>query len=156
MTQDRTVVITLQPTRVPSKINFGDPTKRKMIFGKDGIVVVSYYPQSEAYFAAMPTQLSDTNKVIVDNRIRSLVDNGIWNKLDVLYFLDMHTPEASLINVVNPGTFDANNNLCTHTAYTGFKGDTGKYIDTTFNPSSSVYTGRHYTKDTASMFGYAT
>lgn len=118
-----------------------------------GFQVVSYAPQSITYFSAMETQMPSDKKAIINNRIKGLVQNGIWNKLDVLYFFDVHTASAALINVKHPGQFNATNISCSHNPYGGYTGgDNARYINTNYNLSSSVpSSGKQYSLNSASI-----
>ena len=120
----------------------------------DGKVLIqNYVPESEAIFAAMGTQPSDARKRIIDNLVRGLKDDGIWDILDFLYVLAAHAENSSLINWLNPGTFDATN--VHSTAYTVDQGYTGDgandYLNTNYNPNTD---GINYLQDDASAGVY--
>lgn len=87
----------------------------------------------------------------LDQLIKDLKDDGIWDKLDVFYvFSDNSSVSFKLINLINP-------NLHYATAYGGLTwgidgvlgNGTNGYIDTNYNPSVS---GINFTLNNASIF----
>lgn len=77
----------------------------------------SYAPASEAYFAAMTTQLDDARKEAIDEFIRGLITDGIYSKLDygVIHGLPLEqqalvsfTPGNPVLLKIGSPTFVAN------------------------------------------------
>jgi len=102
-----------------------------------------------------------TNKPTTDiaaaqnTMVESLVDGGVWAKLDVFYLFAQYSNDDSeaLINWVNPGTNDAS--AVSSPSWTSLEGYTGDgvadYINTNFVPSTE---GVNYATNDASAFMY--
>jgi len=90
-----------------------------------------------------------------DKMVRDLITYGIWAKLDVLYILSNNTWANSLINWINPGTFDlipVNLVAGDFTAYRGWTGDgISKYLRTQYNPTLHAI---NYAQNNASIGHY--
>ena len=94
--------------------------------------------QSVAYFAAQPTVMPTSYKIEADRRIKILVDSGVWDKIDILYFWDMDSEANSLVNVKGVSAFNAEVvGDMIHIPKVGFYGS-GGYINTNWNPSTAV------------------
>jgi len=117
------------------------------------IALAAYEAESEAIFAAMGTTPDATRKLLINDLVKGLKDDGIWSKLDFLYLLASHAENSSLLNWINPGTFDATN--VHETAFEVDRGYTGDgandYLDTNWNPNSD---GINYTLNYASLGAY--
>ena len=100
-----------------------------------------YFDQSSlTLFEAMPTQPLSARKIIYDTLIKGLKTSGLWAKLDVLQCYAAHAADSSLINLINPGTNNANAvGSPTYTTDEGYLSASGKYINTGFNPASDTY-----------------
>lgn len=96
--------------------------------------------------------LSRPQKVLYDQLILRLKANALWEKLDAFYALAAENSVAALINVRNPGTFDATAvNSPTFTAGQGFTGNgTSAYLRSNFNPSTA---GGQFAQNSASFGG---
>lgn len=84
--------------------------------------------------------------------IQSLLDAGVWTKLDALYVFASHDSQAGLLNVKAPGTFNATlTNAPTFTTDRGFAGNgTNSFIDSNFNPATA---GGNFAQNSA-CFGF--
>lgn len=83
---------------------------------------------------------SDAVMQLQNELVKSLVEDGIWNELDVFYnFLGDGSEQFALINWKNPGTFTAINNGAAYQLFDGFKGNgVNAYLDTQFIPSGGI------------------
>lgn len=68
-------------------------------------VPASYRAESLALFAAMSSQLTTPQKVLVDAQIGLLIDDGSWAAADAIWFPMLVTEQQSLLNWKNPGTY---------------------------------------------------
>ena len=95
--------------------------------------------QSSTFLAAATGVTLIADKQNYDTLICGLVSDGVWN-FDALYIWAAPTQATALINLANPGTFNATaNGTVSFTAYQGFTGDGSTfYIDSGFNPSTAV------------------
>lgn len=109
-------------------------------FARQGGGVSPYSAEATAYFAAMSSQPTETQKAAINARIAAIkATTGLWDKFDVLCFYDIHTEQAALINVKYPaGAFNQTNNGTTFTAFSGFKGGgAGQFIDSNYVPATN-------------------
>jgi hypothetical protein len=110
-----------------------------------------YCDEYQAVYDEFGTPPSETNAGYQNTLVESLVADGIWAKFDVFYVFAGNNSANSLLNWINPGTFDASNvNSCPFTAYEGFTGTGGDYgyINTTYNPTTA---GGNFVQDNASF-----
>lgn len=68
-------------------------------------VPASYRAESLALFAAMSSQLTTPQKVLVDAQIGLLITDGSWAAADAIWFPMLVTEQQSLLNWKNPGTY---------------------------------------------------
>jgi hypothetical protein len=110
--------------------------------------------EAQAVFNEMTTDPSLEQKGRIDDYIKYLKDGGVWSKLDVMYLFAGHTNTGgeALINIKNPGTFNATLvNSPSFSAYQGFTGDgSTSYINTNWSPGGD---GVNFTQNSASI-GY--
>ena len=59
----------------------------------------TYCAESLAYFARMDVQPSDALKTLLNNTIVAMIDAGIWDELDQFVFMNLHTAQASTLDV---------------------------------------------------------
>jgi len=116
----------------------------------------SYCDEYQAIYDAYTTKPSDAVADIDNTMVAGLVSDGVWVKLDIAYLYAAHTNDdgEALINIINPGTFDATAYLApTFTAYQGFLGNgTTQYINTGgWVPSVN---GMNFTQNSASQIIY--
>jgi hypothetical protein len=107
-------------------------------------------------YDAFTTKPSDSVAAEQNKLVKSLVNSGVWAKLDTFYVLAGHTNGAgeSLINWINPGTFDATAvNIPAFVAFEGFTGNgTTAYIDLNWNANTQ---GVNYVLNSASQGLYS-
>jgi len=101
-------------------------------------VLYTWQAESSAIFAAMGTTPPYARKVLIDNLVKGLKDDGVWTLLDFFYILAAHAENSSLLNWINPGTFDATN--VSSTAFEVDRGYTGDgaadYLNSNYNPNT--------------------
>lgn len=107
----------------------------------------SYTAEAQALFTRMAEQPTDELKNLIDKTIVDLKAAGIWQALDYLYFMNVHTQQASTLNWIK----DEHNILVVNskpwTIYNGFA--SGGYLRTQFNPAVN---GQNFTQNN-SVFG---
>jgi hypothetical protein len=117
-----------------------------------GLSSAIFGTEYQAVYDSFTTKPNSSVASAQNTMVESLVNSGVWAKLDVFYVLAGHTNGAgeSLINWLNPGTFDATAvNSPTFTAFEGFAGDGAtSYIDLNYNPAAN---GINYSQDDAVM-----
>lgn len=89
-------------------------------------------PVSQALFALQEawTVQPETDVLAAYERfIADTVDDGSWGMLDYLLFLNAHTTQAQLLNVVSPSGTIAINGAVTQTPFIGCKGEGGIILD---------------------------
>lgn len=101
-------------------------------------IVQGLNPATVALLAAMVVQPSTPEIIAINEMIVSLIDTGIFAKLDYLHVYAQETSQAALLNWVAPSDFTGSLvNAPTFTSDRGFAGDgLTSYIDTNFNPSA--------------------
>ena len=105
-----------------------------LTYGGDVLIEVpsTYCAEYQAVYDAYTTKPSAEAAAIDNTMVAGLVSDGVWAKLDVFYLYAVHTNDdgEALINIINPGTYDATAyNAPTFTALEGFTGADTKYID---------------------------
>lgn len=101
--------------------------------------VSSYCTQYQAVYDALTTKPSSSIANAQNTFVQTLVDSGIWAKLDVLYVFAQSTngDSEALVNWISPGIYNATlNSAPAFTALEGFAGGAGKWINTNYNPTS--------------------
>lgn len=98
-----------------------------------------FTPEALALFARFSTPPTYLRRVIINQLIESLIDSGVWAKLDALYLLAANDSQAACLNWVS------NQYNCTpvaspvFTANRGYQGNgTSSYLDTGFNPTTAI------------------
>lgn len=108
---------------------------------QDGSGGGGYSPEAEAYFAAMTVQPSDARKTLLNNLIVSLVNGGVWAKLDWLAIHAAHDAQAGRINATTPAEIATAVNSPTFTTDRGFTGDGAtSYLNSGWTPTGALYT----------------
>lgn len=69
---------------------------------------IQLHPYTRAWIAAMTIKPTSAAAKAYDVFIRKIAIPGIWDTLDVLAGMPTHDEQSSLLNVVNPGTFNFN------------------------------------------------
>jgi hypothetical protein len=110
-------------------------------------------PQTRTLIGAMTNEPRRARTLLIDTLITSLVDAGVWAKLDALYVFAAADSQAALLNWINPtGTAASAVNSPTFTANRGYAGDGAtSYIDTNLPLTS----GPNYTLNDASAFAWS-
>jgi hypothetical protein len=95
----------------------------------------AYSAEAEALFAAMTVQPDTTRKGVIDTFIKTMIADGIWAKLDVLWVLRAHDAQAGRLNWKTPASFALTAvNSPTFTVDRGYTGDAStKYLNTNWN-----------------------
>ncbi len=87
--------------------------------------------QAQTLYDAMPTKPDPDRLKLINDFIKSLISFGIYSKFDFLHILAAHAKDSSLLNWVNPGTFNATNIYAT--PFQIDRGYTGNGINQYFN-----------------------
>lgn len=100
---------------------------------------LGFSAEAKIIFAAMPTAPNYQRKLLIDNLVKGLIDDGIWAKLDCLYLTAAHEANSSLLNWINPGTHDLTVVNLLAAQFTVDRGWTGNgvngYLRTNYIPS---------------------
>ena len=91
-----------------------------------------------AFFARLATQPSAALQVAYNNLINSLVADGIWSALDVLYVFATSASATALTNLVSSSFTATPVGVPTFTAGVGFSSSgTGNYLTSNYNPHTA-------------------
>lgn len=102
-----------------------------------------------AYVAAMTVKPTTARKLLLNQLVTGLKNDGIWTKLDALYVMASHDAQAGQINLLNPVELLAATNSPTFTTDRGYNGNgSSSYLADGINLSARTY----YQQDSASMF----
>lgn len=74
---------------------------------KSRVSAISFIPQSEAWWAEMPTQPSDTRKAKDNTFISALVSSGVYSELDVLFIRGTEYEDNSNISIIDPANIQS-------------------------------------------------
>jgi hypothetical protein len=105
---------------------------------------MAYCTEALAYFARMDVQPSTALKNLINNTITGMTSAGIWAELDAFWFMNLHTAQASKLNIKGSGntqTWYTDTQPVSFSAYTATEitgnnnGVNYSHIDTGFNPS---------------------
>jgi D-alanyl-D-alanine carboxypeptidase len=109
--------------------------------------------EAEAYFARVTIPLA--NQAAYNTLINTLVDGGIWAKLDALYIFAGPNQDAALENLVQDDYHcTAEDGGIQFAQYRGVLGNgTASYIDTNFNPTTETGTS-NYALNSACLGGW--
>lgn len=92
---------------------------------------LSYDSDAQAYFGAMSTQPSNTQKARIDTLVRCLKTPGIWELTYALHLLKSHDQQSALLNLRSPGVYGATAQMSPgFAANAGFSTNGTSYIDT--------------------------
>jgi len=100
-----------------------------------------FHPEYQAVYDAYSTKPDASTAIAQDTLVRALIDNNLWNRMDLFYMFANDASDNALINWANPGTFDCifGDASILFTAYEGFTGDgVGSYLNTQWNPSTQA------------------
>jgi len=108
-------------------------------------------PQTRALVGAMSSEPRRARTFLSDDLIAELIDEDIWDDLDLLYIMAAHDEQAARINWKNPGTFTLTAvNSPNFLADRGFKGDgSTARLTTDYIPSTHAV---NYAQDDASIW----
>lgn len=108
--------------------------------------------QYQAVYNAFTTKPDDWRRTQQARMVKTLVDGGVWDKLDIFQFRATTTNDSGegLLNWKSPGTCDATLAGTTHPTFitnVGFQGDiaNGAYINTNYNPTT--FNGKYKQND---------
>jgi len=102
---------------------------------------------AEVVSAIVPAP-DQTRQDLIVMAINTLVDAGVWDKLDSLQVYAAHSEQAGLLDWKRIGTNATITNSSVFTADVGFVGDGMNYINTHFTPSTD---GTNYALNSASF-----
>ena len=98
-----------------------------------------FEPETIALLSRMSTTPDITRRNIINDLIKGLKDDGIWNLLDVLVINAAHSAQAGILNWINSSHTSTLVNAPTFTLNQGFTGNgSTSYIDTEYNPSTEA------------------
>jgi hypothetical protein len=106
-----------------------------------------------AYANALSVKPSEAYLKALDNFIRRLKVNNIWNKLDRLWIMAAETQEQCLRSIKNPTSTVASVVGSVNFSSTGVSSTSNGYINLNFNPNTN---GVSYTTNNASYGAYVT
>ena len=91
-----------------------------------------------AYFAAMTVQPHAARKTLIEKFIIGRKADGIWEKLDCLWLIALHTQQAGQLNAVQPGAQTLSpQNSPTFTTDRGLTcNGTNSYLRTSYTPGT--------------------
>lgn len=111
-----------------------------------------YVSEARDLFSAMTVAPGAERKGLIDRTIRTLIREGIWGRLDVLWVLAAHDSQAGMLNWKAPGAFTLANGgtaptFATDRGFTG-NGTDGRLVPT-WVPNTN---GVNYVQDDASLW----
>jgi hypothetical protein len=109
-----------------------------------------FTPEAETLFAAMSPAPDNARKIVINNLIVSLINDGIWSKLDVLWVMAAHDAQAARLNWKTPASFALTAvNSPTFTTDRGYAGNgSTSSLNTGWNPATN---GSQYTLNSAAL-----
>lgn len=90
--------------------------------------------ESIALFARMTVQPTQKQKTVINDTIKSLKNEGIWEKLDVFVMLHSHDLQAAYLNWKKAEYNGTPANAPIYTNYSGVLSASTKYIDSNYIP----------------------
>lgn len=97
-----------------------------------------YVRQARDLFDRFTTPPATDRRVLINTLIKSLVQAGIWDKLDAFYMLAAADAQSSLLNWVSTSYNLTAVNSPAFVANQGYTGDGAtSYLDTGFNPTTA-------------------
>ena len=108
------------------------------------VAAASYCAEYQAVYDEYGTPPHDTIAAKWNTFVETLVDDGVWDSIDVMWVFAIDAAANALINWITPGTYTATNvNSVSFTAHEGFTSDvSADYIDLNWNPhdNSTMFT----------------
>jgi hypothetical protein len=98
----------------------------------------AYEAETTALLARMDVQPSAALAALINTTILSLKTSGTWEKLDALYFRNVHTSQVACLNWISTLYNSTLVNSPTFIEKTGVLIETAKYIDTGFRQINGV------------------
>ena len=109
-----------------------------------------YVRQARELFDSFTTPPTTDRRVLINALIKSLIQAGIWDKLDAFYMMAAADAQSSLLNWVSTSYNLTAVNSPAFVADRGYTGDgSTSYLDTNFNPTTAV--GAKFVQDSANM-----
>ncbi len=116
-------------------------------------VGTNYISEANLYFAQLPTQPDIIHKSYINDFIKIQISSGNFSKHDRLWIRGNQYQDGSYVSIVNPtSTISALISTPTWTQYQGYRGSTGKGLDTKFIPSID---GVNYNQNSACIWIYS-
>lgn len=112
-----------------------------------------FCPEYQVVYDAFGTKPDTIYTTYQNTLVKSLVDAGYWVRMDLFYVFANNNEANSLINWINPGTFNCTNVHSTaFVAWQGFHSDgTNDYLNTNYNPETEA---THFSQNSATGFIY--
>jgi hypothetical protein len=107
-----------------------------------------YCAEALSYFARMDVQPSLALKTLLNDTIVAMKDNGIWDELDQFVFMNLHTAQASTLDVKGNINHTWVNNPTWNAGFGVTLNGTSNYINSNFSPKNN---GVKYTLNNASI-----
>ena len=122
----------------------------KKVIYINSYILGGYDPDASAYFARMTVQPASGLKALLNAEILAMKAAGIWTELDCFVFMNLHTEQASCLDIKNKKDH-VHIGTNTFTAKVGMTtgGTSSNYINTQFIPSSI---GVKYIQDNAGVY----
>lgn len=109
-----------------------------------------YVRQARELFDRFTTPPTTDRRVLINALIKSLIQAGIWDKLDAFYMLAAADAQSSLLNWVSTSYNLTAINSPAFVTDRGYTGDgSTSYLETSFNPTTAV--GAKFTQNAASQ-----
>ena len=108
---------------------------------------------ADAITASFDPQPTAARKALIQSCVQSLIQAGVWDKLDTLYLFAAENQIAAKINWKQPGTYDVTQvNTPSFQTDRGYTGASTKYLDANFN--SSTAPSPKYVQNSACAFAW--
>lgn len=115
---------------------------------------VNYEAQYQKVYNSFTTKPDASIASAQNTFVKSLVDSGFWDRMDLLYIFANNSSVNALINWKNPGTYNCvelGTGALTFEALGGFRGDGSSYLNTGWNVSTNSV---NYTLNSATLGAY--
>jgi len=103
------------------------------------VATAGYCAEYQAVYDEYATPPHDTIAAKWNTFVETLVDEEVWDSIDVMWVFSIDAAANAVINWITPGTYSAVNNHSTaFVAHEGFTGDgANDYIDLNWNPNDN-------------------
>jgi hypothetical protein len=95
---------------------------------------IPFDADANAYFLRMAVDPGNTRKNLINTIVLDLKSNSLWTKIDILRLCASHTEQAALLNLKGDYWNGLKVSTPTFTTDKGWKGASGKSINSKFNP----------------------